>query len=73
MEFEQLDVDLKQKLDDCIFENKKIRFFLIYQENNSCTLPEALEVLGRRYEYLRKTKPNQFNISHEKYWENFYS
>ena len=71
--FELLDIEAKQQLDICIFENKKILWMITFRSLVDCSLPDALEFLNQRYDYLRKTYAEKFTQSHKEYWQGFYS
>jgi hypothetical protein len=60
-------------LDPLVFSGRKVEFIRRVSEATDCGLNEAQEILARRYEFLRSSKPEGFSQSDEEYWEGFYS
>jgi hypothetical protein len=40
---------------------------------SGASLTEALHLLNERYELLRQTRPNDFSVPPDRYWDGFYS
>lgn len=62
-----------QALDPLVLSGAKLQFIVQVQAVRGIGLPEALDLLRRRYEYLRKSRPQDFHCTHEEYWQGFYS
>ena len=59
--------------DRLIFENQKMQYLQRLRQETGCTFRDALEQLYSRYETLREQAPEKFSVSHEDYWDGFYS
>jgi hypothetical protein len=60
-------------LDPLVLSGAKVEFLKRVCEAASVSLPEAQDILGRRYDFLRRSRPQDFSLSHEDYWAGFYS
>jgi hypothetical protein len=60
-------------LDPLVLSGAKLEFIVRVREATSVTLPDAQDILVRRYDVLRRSRPQDFAQSHEDYWAGFYS
>ncbi|WP_331738232.1 hypothetical protein [Embleya sp. NBC_00896] len=59
---------------DCdILERRIIPALKAIREASGCTLHEALDIFVRRYEELRRDRPDDFHLGREDYGQGFYS
>ena len=64
---------LASDIDQLIVANQKMRAIELIRNQSKCDIPEALDILTRRYRELRSTKPHLFRCSDSRFWEGFYS
>ncbi|OZG75029.1 hypothetical protein BTA51_01100 [Hahella sp. CCB-MM4] len=62
-----------QELDKYILKNRKLKFIQQIRAHTGCSVSKAIEMLGSRYEWLRKEFPDKFQTSAEEYWSDFNS
>ncbi len=71
--FDALAQQQKEMLDDLVVRNKKLAFGSTFRGLVQCSLIEMIDVMGYRYEYLRKNEPERFSVSDQDWWNNAYS
>ncbi|MFK4099898.1 hypothetical protein ACI2L1_07425 [Streptomyces sp. NPDC019531] len=59
--------------DDHILDKRIILGLIALREHLGCSLQEALDVFGARYEALRKDRPDDFVCGPDEYWAGFFS
>ena len=60
-------------LDALVLSGQKLEFVRRVQEATSSALGEALNLLVRRYDFLRCSRSEDFACMHEEYWRGFRS
>jgi hypothetical protein len=62
-----------EMLDPLVFSGEKLEFVMKVREATGAGLKEAQELLVRRYDFLRTSRPTGFSQSHTDYWTGFHS
>ncbi|MES2697708.1 MAG: hypothetical protein V4773_29865 [Verrucomicrobiota bacterium] len=65
--------DTESNLDQLIVANEKMRAIELIRMKSGCSIPEALDILARRYRELRVAAPQLFKRTDEEFWAGFYS
>jgi len=60
-------------LDPLVLSGAKLEFIVAVREATGIGLSEAQDLLHRRYDLLRRERPQDFTRSHDAYWADFYS
>lgn len=60
-------------LDRLIVTNQKLEAVVLIRKQADCGIPEAMDILVRRYRALREKSPERFSFTHEDYWKGFES
>jgi hypothetical protein len=61
-------------VDEALLDNKPlIAVKLVRQQIAGLGLHQAGDVMRSRYEFLRRTSPQRFNVTDEEYWSGWYS
>jgi hypothetical protein len=60
-------------LDGLVLSAQKLEFVRRVQEATSSSLDEAHDLLVRRYDFLRRSRPRDFTCAHDEYWRGFRS
>jgi ribosomal protein L7/L12 len=60
-------------LDPLVLSGAKLEFIVEVRRATGMGLPEAQDVLGKRYDLLRSRRPQDFAQAHNEYWADFYS
>jgi hypothetical protein len=68
-----LSPDQSAKLDDHIVRKEILKGIHFLKDALGVNLAQALEQFSQRYRELRESKNDQFTVSHEEYWKDFYS
>ena len=61
------------ELDRLILQHQPVAAIALVTKKSACGIPDALEIVSKRYSELRLSAPQGFVCSHEEYWKGFYS
>ncbi|MGK4583515.1 hypothetical protein [Kitasatospora sp. HPMI-4] len=61
------------EVDPFILEGRKIQAMLRIRAEFGVGIRDGIDLLGWRYEKLRRERPDDFSMSPEQYWDGFYS
>ncbi|MFI5534192.1 hypothetical protein ACWCYY_36840 [Kitasatospora sp. NPDC001664] len=64
---------LPESVDRHILDERIVRAFKEIMDATGCTLHEAIDIFGVRYEELRRDRPDDFQVSREEYGHNVYT
>ncbi|MFF2385689.1 hypothetical protein [Streptomyces sp. NPDC058108] len=59
--------DLPESVDRYILDHRIILALKTIKDASGCTLHEAIDIFGVRYEELRRDRPEEFQVSREEY------
>jgi hypothetical protein len=62
-----------REIDELIFASRKVLAIKTIHEATKCSLGEALKAMCARYDRLRETSPERFDLDHDAYWDGFES
>ncbi|MFF9819006.1 hypothetical protein [Streptomyces sp. NPDC014006] len=65
--------DLPENVDRHILDHRIVLALKAIMDASGCTLHEAIDVFGVRYEELRHDRPDDFQVSREEYGRNVYT
>jgi hypothetical protein len=65
--------DLPENVDRHILDHRIALALKAIMEASGCTLHEAIDIFGERYEQLRCDRPDDFQVSREEYGRNVYT
>ena len=65
--------DLPESVDRHILDHRIIQALKAIRDASDCTLQEAIDIFGVRYEHLRRDRPEDFHLSREEYGRNVYT
>jgi len=60
-------------IDPLIFDGSPAHAMMEVRKATGCGLSKAIDLVSDRYRFLRERHPEKFKVSHEQYWEGFYS
>ncbi|MEU4818270.1 hypothetical protein AB0G03_21700 [Micromonospora aurantiaca] len=66
-------MDAWQSIDDLIVQRRILPATQAIREAERCSLHRAIDVFAERYEYLRRTRPDDFTVSGDEYWRGVYT
>lgn len=69
----EIENEVFNEIDRDIILNRKIIAIKKIRESFNCGVSTATEILGKRYDTLRKERSNEFQEDHKSYWKGFYS
>jgi Spy/CpxP family protein refolding chaperone len=59
----------RDQIDEFILTDQRIFALLVMTRATGCALREAIEIMAHRYQELRETRPHDFTVDHDAYWE----
>lgn len=65
--------DLPESVDRHILDHQIVLALKTIMDASGCTLHEAIDIFGVRYEELRRDQPEDFQVSREEYGRNVYT
>ncbi|MDA5147511.1 hypothetical protein PEM37_39090 [Streptomyces sp. AD681] len=65
--------ELPDAVDRHILDHRVIHALKAIMDACGCTLHEAIDIFGVRYEELRRDRPDDFQVSREEYGRNVYT
>ncbi|MFH8533220.1 hypothetical protein ACH4GE_32910 [Streptomyces tendae] len=65
--------DLPESVDRHILDHRIVLALKAIMDASDCTLHEAIDIFGVRYEELRRDRPDDFQVSREEYGRNVYT
>ncbi|MER5867552.1 hypothetical protein [Kitasatospora sp. NPDC002040] len=65
--------ELPASVDRHILDHKIVLTLKTIMDASGCTLHEAIDIFGVRYEELRRDRPDDFQVSREEYGRNVYT
>ncbi|GAA2811048.1 hypothetical protein GCM10010441_39600 [Kitasatospora paracochleata] len=65
--------ELPESVDRRILDHQIVLALKAIMDTSGCTLHEAIDVFGARYEELRRDRPDDFQVSGEEYGRNVYT
>ncbi|MER7195654.1 MULTISPECIES: hypothetical protein [Streptomyces] len=65
--------DLPESVDRHILDHRIVLALKAIMDASGCTLHEAIDIFGVRYEELRCDRPDDFQVSREEYGRNVYT
>ncbi|MBB4934617.1 tryptophan synthase alpha subunit [Lipingzhangella halophila] len=65
--------DLWAPIDPLIFDGKRIQAAHLIKHQFGYTLQQTIDALGERFQELSRTRPDEFTVPIESYFDNFYT
>ncbi|MFD7982041.1 hypothetical protein ACFV4M_01500 [Kitasatospora indigofera] len=65
--------ELPESVDRHILDHRIVPALKAVRDASGCTLHEAIDIFGVRYEELRRDRPDDFLVSSEEYGRNVYT
>ncbi|MEU5161160.1 hypothetical protein AB0G74_16340 [Streptomyces sp. NPDC020875] len=65
--------DLPESVDRYILDHRIVLALKAIKDASGCTLHEAIDIFGVRYEELRRARPQDFQVSREEYGRGVHS
>ncbi|MET7672695.1 hypothetical protein [Micromonospora luteifusca] len=66
-------MDAWQSIDDLIVQRRIILAMQAIRQAEGCSLQRAIDVFAERYELLRRTRPDDFQVSRDEYGHGVYT
>ncbi|MEU1684933.1 hypothetical protein [Micromonospora sp. NPDC005707] len=66
-------VDAWQSIDDLVVQRRIIPAMQAIREAEGCSLHRAIDLVAERYEFLQRTRPDDFTVSRDEYWRGVYT
>jgi len=61
------------EVDDHIVAKHILAGVRVIRHHRGCGIPAALDEFTERYRWLRQTRPQDFTVGDDSYWDGFYS
>ncbi|GHE26108.1 hypothetical protein GCM10018781_78160 [Kitasatospora indigofera] len=65
--------ELPESVDRHILDHRIVPALKAVMDASGCTLHQAIDIFGVRYEELRRDRPDDFRVSPEEYGRNVYT